>query len=180
MLPVILGHDNTLRCPVDSPSAGADRSVKAWFRGPVSNTEAFVARLITSGGRVEYNYTVDEKMWISSVDGELFIQNLTLEDVGFYTCYFTGSKEQTIKLYVRGMFIRSFSDRIIVKRKHSILLTVSDNQPYAYVYNWVWQQFMQYIIHGRKSSLRLRFNEDLFGIVIGPLINGNKGIVKCT
>ena len=59
---------------------------------------------MTKKGLMEYNNTADEKMLISSMEGDLIISDLTLEDMGFYTCRFTGSKEQTIHLYVSGVF----------------------------------------------------------------------------
>ena len=64
-----------------------------------------MARVAIRGLRVEENSTADARMWISSRDGDLMIQNLTQEDAGFYTCRFTGSEARTIQLNaVTGMF----------------------------------------------------------------------------
>ena len=101
-VPSVLGHTITLSCPVASSTSDTKRSIKQWFRG--TNTGATMARLVTIGDLVEYNHTIIEKMWFNSMAGDLIIANLTLEDMGFYTCHFTGSKEQTIQLYVRGVF----------------------------------------------------------------------------
>ena len=102
-VPGVLDHAITLSCPVTSSSSDFPRSIKQWFRGIVVNPGAMVARLVITGDLVEYNYTVDENMWIASMDGDLFIANLSLEDMGFYTCHFTGSKEQTVQLYAKGV-----------------------------------------------------------------------------
>ena len=115
IVPVTMGHDNTLRCPFGSSRNVTDRSVKVWFHGVVSNTEALVARLVTSGVHVEYNYAANERIWIDSRSGDLTLQNLTIEDMGFYTCHFTGWKEQTIQLYTGGMFIWLFCDIVWVR-----------------------------------------------------------------
>ena len=100
---VILGRDNTLSCPVNFSGSVGARSVMEWFRGTVSNSSAMLARLVTVGVYVEYNYTAFEKILIN-LSGDLIIQNLTMGDVGFYTCHFTGSKAQIIQTYVRGVF----------------------------------------------------------------------------
>ena len=113
-MPVVLGRDNILRCPVDSPSGDATLSFKVWFRGPVSNPDGVVARLLTMRGHVQY-FRSDKKMWIGSMDGDLTIADLTLDDVGFYTCHFTGSKPRTLKLYIRGLFKRSFQDILSIR-----------------------------------------------------------------
>ena len=64
-----------------------------------------VARVMTMGINVEENSTAIAKMFISSMDGDLTIQNVRPEDAGFYTCSFTGSDAQTIQLNVIiGMF----------------------------------------------------------------------------
>ena len=117
LVPVILGHDITLRCPVGLSTSDDNHSIKEWFRGPVSDTRAMVARLVTSGDQVEFNYTADKKMWIISMAGDLIIQNLTLGDVGFYNCHFTGSKTHIIQLNIRGMFYCLFflSDILSIK-----------------------------------------------------------------
>ena len=103
-VPSILGHTITLSCPISSPSSDVPRSIKEWFRGPFFQPKATVAKLVTKGDDVEYNHTLDKKMGIDLLDGDLIITNLTLEDMGFYTCRFTGSKEHTFELYVRGLF----------------------------------------------------------------------------
>ena len=108
-IPCVLGHAITIRCPVALSSSDAPRSVKEWFRGIVLKPEAMVAKLVTNGVHMEYNYTANEKVSISPVEGDLVIANLTLEDIGFYTCHFTGSKEQIIQLYVRGAFFKDIS-----------------------------------------------------------------------
>ena len=99
----VLGHAITLICPVALPSSDVLRSVKEWFRGFFPKSQATLAKMVTKGVHVEYNHTADQ-MWINSLDGDLIITNLTMEDMGFYTCRFTGSREQTIELYVSGMF----------------------------------------------------------------------------
>ena len=103
-LPSVLGHTITLGCPVVSSRNDLLRSIKEWFRGPIADPKTRVARLIINENNVEYNHTFDEKMRIDVPDGDLIITNLTLEDMGFYTCRFTGSKEQTFQIYIRGMF----------------------------------------------------------------------------
>ena len=106
----VLGHAITLSCPVTSSISDSPRSVKQWFRGIVFNPGVTVARLVNTGDLVEYNYAVDDNMWIASMDGDLLIANLSLEDMGFYTCHFTGSKEQTVQLYAKGVFSSSLED----------------------------------------------------------------------
>ena len=139
-VPSVLGHDITLSCPVASSTSDIKQSIKEWFRGVASNTGATVARLVTNGYLVEHNHTDVEKMWFSSKAGDLIIANLTLEDMGFYTCHFTGSKEQTIQLYVIGVFdwfleniewreVNSVSNRKISQYSH-LLARVT----YRYVY----------------------------------------------
>ena len=103
-MPSVLGHTITLRCPVVSSSKDLSQSIKEWFRGPIADPKTRVARLVINENNVEYNYTLDERMRIDVPDGDLIIANLTLDDMGFYTCHFTGSKEQTFHLYTRGMF----------------------------------------------------------------------------
>ena len=107
-MPVILGRDYSLSCPVNLSSSEGTRLNMVWFRGLDSNPAAMLARLVTSGDDVEYNYTAVEKILINSLSGDLIIQNLTLEDVGFYTCHFTGSKAQTIQTYASGVFYWAF------------------------------------------------------------------------
>ena len=102
----ILGHPITLRCPAVSTSSNASLSNKAWFRGTVPNSGATMARLVTKGFDVEFNHSYHhEKMWISSLDGDLTIRNLKPEDTGFYTCHFAGVESHTIHLSVTGVFI---------------------------------------------------------------------------
>ena len=113
-MPVISGRDNILRCPVDLPNREATLSVKEWFRGPVSNPDRLVARLLTKRGHVKF-FRSDKKMWIGSMDGDLTIADLTLEDVGFYTCHFTGSTPRTLKLFVRGVLKGYFQDASIIR-----------------------------------------------------------------
>ena len=103
-VPVILGRDNSLSCSINFSSSESTRLIMEWFRRLDSNPAALLARLVTRGADVEYSYTSVEKILINSFSGDLTIQNLTLEDVGFYTCHFTGSDSQTIQLYVRGVF----------------------------------------------------------------------------
>ena len=103
-VPSGLGHAITLSCPKVSSSSDSPRSINEWFRGPVPQPKATVAKLVTNGNNVEYNYTVDEKMRISVRGGDLTINNLTREDMGFYTCRITGSKQQTFQLFDRGVF----------------------------------------------------------------------------
>ena len=100
----MLGYNISLSCPVGSATNHSRRSVQDWYRGNVSNPGAMIARLITKGLRVEYNYTINKKKWIITMAGELFIQKLTLEDAGFYICRFTGSGAQAIELHVEGVF----------------------------------------------------------------------------
>ena len=103
----VLGHAITLSCPRlnnDGVTNGR-QSYKEWFRGPLYDTEGMVAKVTIRGLRVEENSTADARMWISSRDGDLMIQNLMQEDAGLYTCRFTGSEAQTIQLNaVTGMF----------------------------------------------------------------------------
>ena len=103
-LPSVLGHTITLSCPVASPSNDLPRSIKEWFRGPIADPKTRVAILVINENNVEYNYTFDEKMRLGVHHGDSIITNLTLDDMGFYICHFTGSKEQTFQLYTRGMF----------------------------------------------------------------------------
>ena len=110
VVPGVLGHAITLRCPVTSSSSDVPRSIKQWFRGIAVNPGATLARLVITRKLVEYNYTADENMWIASMDGDLNIANLSLEDLGFYTCHYTGSKEQTIHLYANGVFRQLLED----------------------------------------------------------------------
>ena len=100
----VRGRNISLSCPVALVFNDSTRSVKEWFRGLVSDPEANMARLITKGPRVEYNYTADEMKRISTIDGNLIILKLALEDAGFYTCRFTGSETQRIELHVRVLF----------------------------------------------------------------------------
>ena len=61
--------------------------------------------MLNMGSQVMENATAVAKIWISSIDGKLTIQNLRLDDVGIYTCSFTGSDSQSIQLNVAtGMF----------------------------------------------------------------------------
>ena len=121
----VLGHAITLSCPVTSSGNATPRPIKEWFRGLVPHASASVARLLTNRDPMEYNHTVAEKMRFSSLDGDLIIENLTLEDMGFYTCHFTGSKAQTIQLYVEGMFDwflkdMSYSSKISKRNQNKI------------------------------------------------------------
>ena len=98
----VVGHSVTL----DYPELGNDvinenmLAIKDWFQGPVSDPDTHVSRLMTRGDHVIQKYTVDKRMGINSMDGDLIIQNLTLRDAGFYTCYFSGSKLKNIQLNV--------------------------------------------------------------------------------
>ena len=108
-VPIVLGEAITLSCPVDSHTGEVSRSsIKEWFRGVVPRPQATVAKLATKGVYIDHSFTVDERMGISSLDGDLKITNLTLDDMGFYTCRFTGLKEQRIYLYARGMFCQRY------------------------------------------------------------------------
>ena len=99
----VLGYAITLRCPALHHYAVINNittSVIKWFRGPISDPKSTVARLVTKGVHVEKNFTADTRMWISSMDGDLIIHNLMLEDAGFYNCSFTGSNPRTVQLNV--------------------------------------------------------------------------------
>ena len=52
-------------------------------------------------------------MWIGSMDGDLIIHDLTLDDAGLYICSFTGSKAQTIQLKV----IMDMFDKAVYRQK---------------------------------------------------------------
>ena len=61
--------------------------------------------MMNMGSQVKENSTAVAKIWIGSIDSKLTIQNLRLDDVGIYTCSFTGSDSQSIQLnVVTGMF----------------------------------------------------------------------------
>ena len=104
----VLGQDITLSCPLLNNgvvTSVTGLSFKDWYRGSVPSPEAMVARMTTMGSHVFENFTVVSRMWINSKDGDLIIQNLRLDDAGFYTCSSTGSEAQTIELHVIvGMF----------------------------------------------------------------------------
>ena len=104
----VVGRAVTLRCPEissDDVINDGTLAVKEWFRGPDSNSNTRVANLMTNGVHVTHKYTVDERMEINSMAGDLSIKNLTLGDAGLYTCHFTGSTPQAIQLHViTGMF----------------------------------------------------------------------------
>ena len=122
-----LGHTIALVCPrfnYDAVFSDATLLFKEWFRGTSISLETMVATLVSRGVHVVYNYTVNEKLWIDSLDGNLNIQYLTPEDGGFYTCRFTGSDDQTIHLkIIIGMF-----DCSIYRYKIMIALAVLDDR----------------------------------------------------
>ena len=108
-VPVVLGQAITLSCPVDSHTGEVSRSsIKEWFRGVVPRPQATVAKLDTKGDYIHHSYTADERILISTVGGDLKITKLTLDDMGFYTCRFTGSNEQRIYLYAGGVFCQRY------------------------------------------------------------------------
>ena len=79
-------------------------TVIEWFRGPVSNSKS-VARLVTKGDDLEKSVLAGAKVWIDSMDCDLIIQNLTLDDAGLYTCSLAGLEAQTVQLnIITGMF----------------------------------------------------------------------------
>ena len=104
----VLGHAITLSCPRihnDTVTSGATLSFKDWYRGPVPSPKAMVARMMNTGSHAVENFTAVSRMWINSMDGDLTIQKLRLDDAGFYTCSSTGSEAQTIELKaIAGMF----------------------------------------------------------------------------
>ena len=52
----------------------------------------------------EYSNTADDRMSISAPDGDLTIYNITVKDIGFYTCRFTGARDEIIRLSHDGAF----------------------------------------------------------------------------
>ena len=110
----VVGRAVTLSCPdlsSDTIISGDMVAIKEWFRGSNSNPEAKVAKLMTRGGQVKHKYTIDERTGIDTMDGDLIIQNVTLEDAGLYTCYLSGSKAQNIQLnVVLGKMIGPYVD----------------------------------------------------------------------
>ena len=97
----VLGDAITLSCPLfnnDTVIGDITLSVKEWFHGPASNPNSIMARLVTKGGSVQNDFkaVANDKMWIDSRNGDLIIQNLTLEEAEFYMFNFTGSGAQTI------------------------------------------------------------------------------------
>ena len=82
-----------------------------------------MAKLVTKGFHVEFNHSYyHEKMWITSLDGDLIIRNLTPEDAGFFTCHFAGVESHTIHLSVIGMYI--FGSIVDDNGKHKINLVI--------------------------------------------------------
>ena len=99
----VVGRAISLSCPDlsnDTVISGDMLAIKEWFRGSNSNPNAKVAKLMTKGDNVKHKNTVNERIGISSMEGNLVIKNLTMGDVGFYTCHFTGSGPHSIELNV--------------------------------------------------------------------------------
>ena len=75
-----------------------------WFRGHGATLGAAIAKLVIHNSMTEYSDTVDDRMSMSEPDGDLTIYNITVKDIGFYTCRFTGSRDEIIRLSHNGAF----------------------------------------------------------------------------
>ena len=99
-----LGSQVTLRCPIDESNISTPRITKTWFRGHGATLGAAIAKLVIHNSLTEYSDTLDDRMSISEPDGDLTIFNITVKDIGFYTCRFTGSRDEIIQLSLNGAF----------------------------------------------------------------------------
>ena len=106
-LPVtgVRGNSLTLRCPIDQLDGSTTRRIRKDWLKIDNNKEKSIAKLVMVNSVMEYNDTTLGSAWISSLDGDLTIQNLRHVDAGVYKCRFTGSRDGFIKLVVTGELI---------------------------------------------------------------------------
>ena len=101
-----LGSSVVLRCPVGE--LRSNTSNFNWYQEQSIGKRVSVASMTILNYRVINNKTLGKRkrdMWFGSTDGDLYIQNLRWGDGGIYGCHFTGFKEKTVQLSVKGMVI---------------------------------------------------------------------------
>ena len=110
-----------------------------------NNKEKGIAKLVMMNFVVEYNDTTLGGAWISSLDGDLTIQNLRLVDAGVYKCRFTGSSDKLINLVVTGESILYWY--MVFWLADWYLMNWEIEIADIYHYNVLWQMDIIFVVH---------------------------------
>ena len=100
------GKSVTLKCPIqEGTTTNLSLVTREWkTRVPNNATEYEVmASLTTRGKTVLSNYSLKpNRMWISSLAGDLTLRDLKSEDAGIYRCSFLGFSDKILRLSISG------------------------------------------------------------------------------